>query len=100
MRPKSLFNKLEIVLDGSVIMDEGIIANRFNEFFTNLPLTLAANRQVTNDYLSLIDFNPHSFFFQPVSSAELKTVLVNMKENSFTHSTLPSKVLKAFIDPL
>ncbi len=100
MRPKSLFNKLEIVLDGSVIMDEGTIANIFNEFFTNLHLTLPANRQVTNDYLSLIYLNPHSFFFQPVSSAELKTVLVNMKENSFTHSTLPSKVLKAVIDPL
>ncbi len=83
-----------------VITDEGAIVNRFNELFTYVTLSLVANHQVTDDYLSLFNLNSHSFFFLSARPAELKTVLANMKENNFSHSTLSSKVLKVVIDPL
>jgi hypothetical protein len=92
--------KLEVSINGETIKKDEVVANTFNDFFVNLPLSLNPNQFVSDQFLTLIPNNINSFFFSPIGLSEIKQILKGLKENSFVHSVLPAKILKLISDDL
>ena len=68
-----------ILNDGSIISDKSAIANRFNEFFTNVGPTLAiCIPKVDKERKSyLCKITQESFYLAPVDASEVKQIILS-----------------------
>ena len=80
------------------------IADRFNEFVTNIGPNLAAKINSTNKpaySFYLTNKTEHTFSFEEVDSSDIKTIIQNFKPKSSTgHDSLSMKHIKGLISSI
>ncbi|KAL7287653.1 hypothetical protein TKK_0018294 [Trichogramma kaykai] len=88
----------KIKFNDNTIEDADIIANHFNDFFSNIGLELANKIRSSNpagsNYHSISNRNSRSVYLWPVTSTELQTVISDMKNKNGGSDNIHSRVLK------
>ena len=73
MRKKKINSTINLLVNNKIETDQTTIANKFNDFFSNIGPELSkkipATSLVFNDFLKIP--NPNSMFFSPTSSEEV-----------------------------
>lgn len=84
-----------IIVDGVGVTDEKLIADSFNNFFSNIAVNLDNN--LPNSNLSPLDYVDHnttsSFFTRPVSAVECSTIISALKNTKYSNDMLPVRLL-------
>lgn len=82
--PKMSDDIQEIKINGKITNDKFIIADKFNEYFTNVGSNLAKQiPPVDGDYKTFISQkSTHTFFLQPVEVTEILNIIGNLKSNA------------------
>ena len=77
--------------------DKQVIANRFNDYFSNIGMTLDRNIPTTNTSpLSYINKDYlHSIYLKEVDTTEVEKIVKNLKNASAGYDGIHSKVIKA-----
>ena len=89
---KTLCDKF--VVEGEVIRNEYVVANKFNEFFTKNPRSIRDSIPDSfHDYLNLIPRNYETMSFFYTTQDEVEGALNSLKKNGGIDS-LPVKFLK------
>ena len=91
----------EIIIDNKIISDNHEMANKFNEYFSNIGPTLANKiPHVNSDHLQLIKtFSGDSMFIMPTDEFEIKRMTGNvLSTKSSGHDDISPKVVKSTID--
>ena len=71
-----------------------VISDTFVDYYTDIPTTLQGSlSQSTDDFNTLISFNPNSFYFKPITPSEIIDTVHRLKNNSKT-SEIPTKFVK------
>jgi len=88
-------------IDGSTVSNTFDIAEKFNEYFTNIGCNLAAN--IPNTLKSFKDYLPersscNSLFFSPCTYIEIMNIVNNLEsKTSYGFDGIPVNILKATI---
>jgi hypothetical protein len=89
-------------LNGSLITDNKVIAQQFNNFFSNIGPNLAAN--IPNSNTTPISFMPnrvaHSIFLNPVSNEEVYNIIVNLNSGAAGWDELSPAIIKTIKSPI
>ena len=74
--------------------------NAFNDFFVNVGSNIANSLpMLTNSHLHMLPGNYlHSFFFPDVTSAEIKEIIMNLKNKNSDVNCFPVRALKYIVD--
>ena len=99
----SIINQnIEVKVNGSVEKNPEIIANTFNAFFREAPMTVVGSIQKSNLSNNDIKTNPSSIFLNPVTEAELKSIIKNKIKNkkSAGFDDISGFLIKKVIEPL
>ena len=88
--------------NNSIITDQKIVSNKFNEYFVNVGKTLAAPIPMSgpsfHSYLS--EANKESIFLTPTDQQEIHSIILNIKDSAPGHDRLSTKVINPVIPPL
>lgn len=92
-----------ILIDDQLVADDKIIANYFNDYFSNIGINIA--REIPRTNLSFEEYlsppNPNSMFVQPLSRLTLRNYFLSIKPtNSKDINGFSMKFLQFFADPL
>ena len=103
IRPKGSSNNPvnKLVVDGNIYEGEGEMSEIFNDFFTSIGSRIAESIPPCNiNPLSYMSGDyPSSFFMRPVSTVEIASIIMSLKNKSSEISVIPVKVLK-FLSPI
>ena len=84
-----------------IISNKNIIANKFNDYFIELPNNLKESiPKIPNDITSKIPSNDHSFWLRPTSADEIKRIIEQLDDKKFHTSPTPPRLLKLVADQL
>ena len=85
-----------IMIGDEEISDKAIIAQKFNDYFTNIGSTLSNSiPSVDGDPTSFIPkVNSHSLFLYPVNEIELKNIVKSLRNSSPGHDAVLARILK------
>lgn len=103
---KSTTRPNHFVIGNETVSNEGTIANKFNDYFTNIGANLAKTIQSTDiDPLSYIKRAiPDSIFINQVETGEVERIIKGLKNSSAGYDGIHSKVLKhsyrSILEPL
>ena len=86
-----------LLINGKLTIDQKIIANCFNEYFTTVAQKLIDKMKPAKkhfrDYLKIP--NPRSFFIQPITPQEINDLIANLDETKANDShDIPVKLIK------
>ena len=91
---KKKSSNFQLNINNSVLTDSNDIANKFNDYFLNIPTELHNNLSPSiNNYSYLISNNTKSIFLHPATAAETYNVINSIKSSS-CNSDIPIKMLK------
>ena len=83
---KSAQTSINLQVDGEIITDQKRVANKFNEFFTNIGPDLS--KQIPESDLDFTEFlknpNNNNMFLSPTDSIEIKSLIQNLDESKST----------------
>ena len=92
----------ELLINDTIVSDDKVIAESFNDFFTNIGINLAAESdQLYNNLGDDPNFHQHQcpgtrFYFSDISVSNVALRLQNLKASKATGvDNIPAKVLKA-----
>ena len=90
----------EFIVNGTLTTDSNVIANKFNEYFTNIGPNLAKN--IPGSCTSFRKFLTHNyintFFVKSIEDDEIKKVVMSLKDGAPGIDCIPASVLKHTID--
>lgn len=84
-------------VNDEIVTDPNLIAEHFNNFFTNIGHELANNISpinIDNDLTSNQTRNLKSIFIKPISALEISKVIANLKDKSGGIDKIHTKILK------
>ena len=92
-------NDFHIENNGTKLSDSTEIANAFNDYFSSVAPSLAAQiPDVGIDPISYLPKNPNSFAYFDVDTADVKKQFLSFKSKPSTTKSIPSFVLKCIVD--
>ena len=97
LKPKSLNSPNKIIKNNSIVTDAKLIANAFNDYFSNVGNEIANSLPATNiSPLNFMDSKPiNSFCLFPVTQQEMELEIHKLKvEKSSGPFSIPTKLLK------
>ena len=79
---------ISLNIDGKLNSDNKIVADSFNRYFTTVAQKLIDKLGPTTKHFRdyLINHNPNSFFFDPVTPEEVNDIIANLDENKANDS--------------
>ena len=99
-KQKKPFN--QFIVNGILTDNPKIIADKFNDFFTNIGPTLASKipRTTTSFRNFMKDENLQSLFLQPVTESEISKIILSLKEGAPGVDNISASALKTVIDDI
>jgi hypothetical protein len=90
----------QLLIDGARISDPLLIANAFNDFFSDIANQLAQQLPVTatNPIDFLDEPNPYSIFIAPTDTTEVNSLVRSLKSSSPGWDSFSADVIKAAVD--
>jgi hypothetical protein len=90
----------ELLINNTIVSDDKVIAESFNDFFTNIGINLAAESDQLYNNLGDLNFHQHCpgtrFYFTDISVSNVALRLQNLKASKATGiDNIPAKDLKA-----
>ena len=87
----------EFLIDGRIVSDKNVIANNFNNFFSNIGKNLAKDIPENNinplQYMGNIRCE-HSFFLRPTDESEIRKVVALLKNTGAGWDSINTKAVK------
>ena len=98
VKPKKSSVKInKLIINDNIITDHQEVCNRFNEYFASVGSGIADSLPACNDHdhVSYLPLDgPNSFFFAPVTSLDVSSILYSMKNKSNDIDVVPLKIFK------
>ena len=93
-------NNINLYEENVLITQQSTVANKFNNFFTNIGPNLS--KLIPNNNINFLKFMPpalkNSFLFYPTTNSELSEEILALSEK--TSSDLPVKLIKLAAMPI
>ena len=87
----------EINVDGTVVSDNDVIADKFCDFFSNIASNL--QNEIPNSNRDPMDYmgcpNVNSIYLKPVDVNEVNVIISNLKNSSYGLNVIPTKIFKS-----
>ena len=94
-------NNITITENGNEINDHKEVSELFSTYFANIATTL--DNDIPLSHKSPLDYlnnpTPNSFYLNPLSTQECKTIINKLKNSNYGRNSISTKLLK-IIDPL
>ena len=90
-----------IIVNDCEVVDEEVMADKVNSYFSSIALQLKQNIPNNTDFspCQFINFNNiNSFFLAPITIDSCKKIISQLKNSSFGRDTMPTSIIKACND--
>ena len=86
----------EFFIDGCLVSEPQVIADKFNDYFCNIGPNLAKNiPSTTNSFKAFLkDANTESIFLEPVGKKEVLDIIMSLKNGSPGIDNIPASAIK------
>ena len=87
---------IKLMVNGNLIEDKSLIANSFNEFFTNIGSNL--DKQIPKSNINPISFIKKNFtmsiFLNPTNPGEIEKIITKLRDCAVGWDNFPAEILK------